>query len=257
MNHFRRLGRRFGEFRKCSAGFSLVELMITLVISAFLIGALVLTYVSGRTAAADAEQLARVQENIRIIAEYLVRDIRNSGYVDEVELLVGQDALMRSEFLEIDPTFSPPDMNGTGPVNALRVRYAGRGHCGEIFLNYVLVENAYWVDTEGVLRCTGRHVPGNFAPLVGQGWDDVGVLTNPNTVPLLSGIDSIGFGPLGQTGCVFRYDEANIGSSCTGVEINIGLVGPRGDIRELSLVSAFRNVILERMSNNIPAPAGS
>lgn len=231
-----------GVSRGRVAGFSLVELMITLVIAAFLISALILTFLSGRVAATDAEQLARMQENIRIISEYLVRDVRNAGYVDEVEILVGHDDLMRRSFAEIED------------ANTLRVRYAGRGHCGEQFDEFVLVENEYSVN-DGVLQCRGRHVPGTTSVPPGANWESV--LTGERTVQLLSGIDSVEFirlNPVDIANCDFDYSPANIESSCVGIQINVGLVGPRGDIRELSLVSAFRNIILDRLNNQVPAP---
>ena len=240
MKHFKFRHRMIGRFGGHSLGFSLVELMITLVIAAFLISALILTYVSGRTAATDAEQLARVQENVRIITEYIVRDIRNAGYVDEVEILFGQEGLMRSAFAEI------PN------ASTFRVRYAGRGHCADTFDTYVLVENEYTVNNR-VLRCRGRHVPGADSVAPDDGWEDV--LTNEGNVQLLTGIDSIEFvrlNPEGVSNCLFDYSPENLANSCVGVQINVGLIGPRGDIRELSLVSAFRNIILERVNNQIP-----
>jgi hypothetical protein len=235
-------------------GFSLVELMITLVLAAFLISALILTFLSGRVAATDAGQLSRMQENVRIISEYLVRDIRNAGYIDEVETLFGQDDLMREEFAEIVGN------------NMLRVRYAGRGHCGEQFNQFVLVENEYFVN-DGILFCRGRHVPGATIITTGATWDSVLVSPSPDPGPveLISGISAVRFSrlnPVGQTNCQFNYSlspdpgtgNVPLVTSCIGVQVDVDLVGVRGDIRRLSLVSGFRNVILERVANGVPAP---
>ena len=234
-----------GPLKRVS-GFSLVELMITLVLSAILIGALIVAFLSGRVAAADAEQLSRMQENVRIISEYLVRDIRNAGYIDEVEVLVGQDDFMRTEFAAIEGG------------NRLRVRYAGRGHCGEQFNELVLVENEYFVRSingVGVLFCRGRHVPANVDVGSAASWD--AVLSNPNEVELISGINAIRFSRLNPgmgTNCQFNYSlspDSNgvvpLSTSCIGVQMDVDFVGVRGDIRRLSLAAAFRNVILERV----------
>ena len=227
--------------RREVSGFSLIELLITLVISVFLIGALILSFVSGRAAAEDAARLARMQENVRIISEYLVRDIRNAGYIDEVETLVGQDRLMRGDFAEI--------LNG----DRLIIRYAGRGHCGEQFDQFVLVQNEYFVDGE-ILMCKGQHLDGS-AEIGDSNWD--ALLIASETVDLISGVQAIRFTPI-DDGCSFNYDfdplfPELLANSCLGVQIDIDLLGVRGDVRVLSLVAAFRNVIIERMNRGIPA----
>ena len=239
-----------------ASGFSLVELMITLVLATFLISALILTFLSGRVAATDAEQLGRMQENVRILSEYLVRDIRNAGYVDEVETLFGQDELMREQFAEIVGN------------NTLRVRYAGRGHCSEQFNEFVLVQNEYFVNN-GTLFCRGRHVPGGTTIPIGATWASVLVdpidpitLIDRGPVELLSGVSAIQFtrlGPAEETTCQFNFLLADLidptvvplETSCIGVQIDVDLEGVRGDTRRLTLVSGFRNVILERLANGI------
>lgn len=228
--------------RREASGFSLIELLITLVISAFVIGALILSFLSGRAAAEDAAQLARMQENVRIISEYLVRDIRNAGYIDEVETLVGQDILMRRNFAAVSD-------NGDNLI----VRYAGRGHCGEQFDKFVLVQNEYFVEGN-VLKCQGKHLDGLTALGPTPDWDTL--LTADKTVDLISGVQGIQFTPVDE-GCSFNYDfdpddPQALANSCLGIQIKVSLVGVRGDLRVLSLVAAFRNVIIERMNREIP-----
>ncbi len=237
--------------RKHAAGFSLVELMITLVLATLLISALILTYLSGRVSAGDAELLSRAQENVRIVSEYLVRDIRNAGYTDEVETTIGQDALLRRSFGSID--------NG----DTLRIRYVGRGHCGANFQDFVLVENEYFVvvnsDGVGFLRCRGRHVPKDASIGTGTTWDGLDlngdpVLQEENVVDLVSGVASIAFSEISQNNdpCDWDYSPEGIESACLGVEIQLGLTGVSGDVRTVTLQAAFRNVILERIKNNVP-----
>ncbi len=238
--------------RKHATGFSLVELMITLVLATLLISALILTYLSGRVAAGDAELLSRAQENVRIVSEYLVRDIRNAGYTDEVETTIGQDALLRRSFGAIE--------NG----DKLRIRYVGRGHCGANFEDFVLVENEYFVEIRegvGFLRCRGRHVLRTASIDTDTTWDGddlngVKVLQEERVVDLVSGVASIEFSEISQNtnSCGWDYSPTGIQSACLGVEIELGLTGVSGDVRTVTLQAAFRNVILERINNNIAAP---
>ena len=236
--------------RQHTSGFSLIELMITLVLATLLISALILSYLSGRAAAADAEALARVQENVRVVSEYLVRDIRNAGFTDEVAITFGQNNLVRRSFAAIE--------NGG---DRLRIRYLGRGHCGENFNEFVLVENEYFVekdgDAPGVLKCRGRHASGSS---VGPdtAWDHVGVLDEGRVVELIYGIDSIKFSALGPNSgsCNWDYSSTTaMESACLGVEIRLGLVGVRGEVRDVNLQATFRNVILALINNGITQPS--
>lgn len=65
---------------KTAQGFSLVELMISMVLSLFLIGGVVLVYSSGRASIINAEELSRAQENLRFVSEFLIRDLRMAGF---------------------------------------------------------------------------------------------------------------------------------------------------------------------------------
>lgn len=61
-------------------GFSLVELMVALTISAIILIALVTIFMGNRSTYQLDEGLARLQENARFALEYLTRDIRMAGY---------------------------------------------------------------------------------------------------------------------------------------------------------------------------------
>ncbi|WP_435100667.1 PilW family protein [Arhodomonas sp. AD133] len=65
--------------RKHSAGFSLVELMIAMVIGLVLIAGIVQVFVASRSTYAVADGLARLQENGRFAIGFLTRDLRVSG----------------------------------------------------------------------------------------------------------------------------------------------------------------------------------
>jgi prepilin-type N-terminal cleavage/methylation domain-containing protein len=61
-------------------GFTLVELLITLVLSVLLIGGAALLFISGRVAIIDTERLSRAQENLRFLGNFVMQDLRMTGY---------------------------------------------------------------------------------------------------------------------------------------------------------------------------------
>lgn len=62
-------------------GMTLVEIMIALALSAFLILGLVQVFVAGKAAYMSSEGLSRVQESARFATDYLQRDIRMAGHM--------------------------------------------------------------------------------------------------------------------------------------------------------------------------------
>jgi type IV pilus assembly protein PilW len=68
-----------GQPRKMS-GFTLVELMVTLVISMAILAALSQAFVSGNTAYSVQDRLGELQENGRYALYFMQRDIRMAGY---------------------------------------------------------------------------------------------------------------------------------------------------------------------------------
>jgi prepilin-type N-terminal cleavage/methylation domain-containing protein len=131
-------------------GFTLIELMVAMALSLFLVGGVVLMYASSKAAYLDSNQLSRLQENIRFASDYMVRDIRNAGFRDQLTLIIAEQEAIESKVAEII------DTDDDGIAEQLIVRYAGRGHCGETFDDYRVVENRYFFDAaSGELRCEG------------------------------------------------------------------------------------------------------
>jgi len=62
------------------AGISLVEILIALVISLFLLSGIVQVYLANKTTYRFTEALARVQENGRFATEFMVQDLRLAGF---------------------------------------------------------------------------------------------------------------------------------------------------------------------------------
>lgn len=72
--------RRAPVFQRTSAGLSLVELMIAMVIGLVLLLGLMQVFAASRTASRLSEGLARVQENGRFAMDFLQRDLRMAGH---------------------------------------------------------------------------------------------------------------------------------------------------------------------------------
>ena len=80
-----------GPARTVPRGFTLVELMIALVLTIFLIGGVMAVYESGKVGFIDSTRLSRVQESLRFASDYVLRDIRNAGFRDETILRYGHE----------------------------------------------------------------------------------------------------------------------------------------------------------------------
>ena len=225
-------------------GFSLVELMIALTLSTFLLGALIVTYVSGRAASADAENLSRLQENMRFVSDHLLRDIRNAGFRDQLTLTFQQYEEIGRSYAEIDT-----EIDTEIDRNELTIRYAGRSHCAqarEAFdpdnpqVELTVVENTYFVvavNGRKRLRCAGR----------ARGLS--------NTTDLVDGVAGVAFefirpdeaNPAISTEC--NFDTASdLEHACMGVRITLTFEGLAPvDERTAVLSASFRNVLLDRI----------
>ena len=245
-----------GDSKSRNRGFSLIELMVALLLGVFLIGAVVFTYLTSRSAASDAEQLSRMQENVRFAVEYLIRDLRNAGFADDLDSTVWAWSFVRGAFATIET-----DGNGR---QTLVVRYLGRGHCTQAFNQFEVVQNAYSVDpVTRQLVCRGQHAsaPTNEGDPVS--FDDGG------TVSLLPGVRAIQFNPIcpagvDQADCQCQHDasDESVSRSCIGMRVQLDLEGLRAgaefDTRSIAFQAAFRNVVLERIKRDIhaaPPPA--
>lgn len=222
-------GQRSGKCR----GFSLVELMVALALSTFLLGGLILTYTSGRAAAADAENLSRLQENMRFLSDHLLREVRNAGFRDQGSLLLSQSNDIAGEYAQ---------SNEEG--DRLVIQYAGRSHCaerrdafGSLTDELRVIRNEYFVDDDNRLVCEGSA--------------DGGTVAGP--VPLVAGVAGVEFAFIRPSGvaadpsCTYLTDS-HLLSACTGVEITITFDGMGlGEQRQAVIRSSFRNVLLERI----------
>jgi type IV pilus assembly protein PilW len=70
----------FSLIRKTSNGFTLVELMVTMAISGFIVAAIYSAYISQQRTYLAQEQVAEMQQNIRAAIDMMAREIRMAGY---------------------------------------------------------------------------------------------------------------------------------------------------------------------------------
>ena len=224
------------------AGFTLVELMIELVMSAFLVAGIMVVHLSGRSTFIDATQMSRIQENVRFASDYMIRDIRNAGFRDETFLRTGHELQIRQNYADV-----------LNSGNTLRIRYAGRGHCTEAFDEFRLVENEYGFDAQtGTLTCRGRTVPRDDpgeVQITDQDFSD--------PVALFGGLTGIAFQkicPDGTTTCDCDLVD-NFDNACIGVHVGLQFQGMREldgtgifEDRSIELSAAFRNIVLDRMN---------
>lgn len=224
---------------KGQSGLTLIELMIAVLLTFFLLGAVLLIHISGRATFIESEQMSRIQENVRFASDYMIRDIRNAGFRDEATLRFGHEQQIKEAYASILEDGA-----------ALRVRYAGRGHCSEAFDEFRLVENEYALDTDsGELTCRGRALPGaesGEALIEDEDFSD--------SVGLVSGLTGLAFQmicPDGGSACACNIED-DPDNACIGVRVAIQFQGMRaldgtGDIedRSIELTAAFRNIILD------------
>lgn len=230
-------------------GFTLVELMVALALSTFLIGALIVTYISGRAASLEAEQLSRTQENLRFASDFIVRDLRNAGFRDEGNLPIALASEIGSCFAKygVNARTGANRVNGScvsnGDNSRLTIRYAGLGACGLAFQpsnELKMIENTYFVDN-GRLVCSGTEVEFD---------SDDNIVAPTNTVVLASGLESVQFsflfpdGVASSTVCNFLTND-DLATACIGVEIEMTFEGQPQ--RSATLTAAFRNVALDRL----------
>ena len=66
--------------KRYQTGMTLIEIMIALLIGAFLLGGVLQIFINSKQTYRMQENLSRLQENGRFAMEFLARDIRMAGY---------------------------------------------------------------------------------------------------------------------------------------------------------------------------------
>jgi prepilin-type N-terminal cleavage/methylation domain-containing protein len=218
------------RLRAGARGFTLVELMVAMVLSLFLIGALVVSFGSARQAAQETERLSRLQENIRFASDYLIRDVRNAGFRDVLPRLFTQDELIVGAFAQYG------ESGGVFNPSELIVRYAGRGSCGQDATSgeILVIVNRYFLDGDD-LRCEGLELG-----------EDMNPVRTPRQVTLAAGVSGLNFQFLREDFSnhptnVCDYSQAALATTCAGVRITLEFDDDPN--RQMELIAAFRNPI--------------
>lgn len=216
------------------SGFTLVELMIALLLGVFLLGGVTLTYLAGRAAYQEGQELSRIQENLRFASDFLVRDIRLAGFRDDLALTIAEQNAIRDKIAKIES-------------GKLVIRYAGRHHCAEsradVTAAFSVIENRYYVENEE-LKCEGQRV---VVEPTETGWTETMVPSPP--IALTRGVSGLSFMLLDKDGKEQSNSDLSIcsfGNGCLGVKVNLKFEAFDAD-RSVDLQVAFRNNVLDRI----------
>lgn len=100
-------------------GLTLIEIMVALLIGAFLLAGVIQIFIVNKQTYRVQENLSRMQENGRFAMDYLSRYIRLAGYVANEPLVEFQDETGSDKTDIIRRTFSPPSGPASGPTSGL------------------------------------------------------------------------------------------------------------------------------------------
>lgn len=104
-----------------NAGFSLVELMVTLVILAVVLAAIMLVLIGSSRSKAQTEALLETQQSARTIIEFISRDVRSAGYGADEDASPPQPAFAYVDSTELilyaNLQGGPPTWGDSKPVS--------------------------------------------------------------------------------------------------------------------------------------------
>jgi type IV pilus assembly protein PilW len=115
--------------KTCQTGLTLIEIMIALLIGAFLLGGVLQIFITSKQTYRMQENLSRLQENGRFAMEFLSKDIRMAGYWDCMKPsspnnkdIMGTEApdtiILRGAFVR---SHAPADDCGTAVIEAATI----------------------------------------------------------------------------------------------------------------------------------------
>ena len=127
-------------------GMTLIEIMVALVISLFLLTGLLQMFIATRQSSRIQENLSRVQENGRFGIEYINRVVRQAGYRSRTTILNGEAFKQKFNVDRIEGT----NNDGTNNSDKITVRFEGENTGqGEVrnCLNQLISSPAISIDT--------------------------------------------------------------------------------------------------------------
>lgn len=127
-------------------GMTLIEIMVALVISLFLLAGLLQMFIATRQSSRIQENLSRIQENGRFGIEYINRVVRQAGYRSRTTILNGEDFKKKFNIDRIEGT----NNDGINNTDKVIVRFEGENTSqGEVknCLNQTITSPVISIDT--------------------------------------------------------------------------------------------------------------
>ncbi|MBI5753099.1 MAG: PilW family protein [Hydrogenophilales bacterium] len=123
-------------------GFTIIELMVAITISALILGVLTQVYAGAKSSYRVSEALSRMQENGRYAMDYLARDIRLAGYTGCVSggTTVNNMANPISGWSPLNTATSPITLQGIEGYEASAVTYSAISGSAVIKTDAVLIQ---------------------------------------------------------------------------------------------------------------------
>lgn len=177
-----------------SAGFSLVELLVSMFIGLLILGGVVQVVVGSKKSFMDQEEMAFIQENVRYALDVLARDIRASGYTGCAD---ASSASVASSLKNMTNPFTSMvgirGYEGSPNTDSFPSEFKGdsKAESDAILLSYADVDNALAVDkhnaTAAAFHVFGQHnfKPGSTMIVVEGNCRNIGIfeVTGPTSVP--------------------------------------------------------------------------
>ena len=108
------------SIRSRQQGLTLIEIMVALLIGAFLLAGVIQIFIVNKQTYRVQENLSRMQENGRFAMDYLSRYIRLAGYVANDPLVNNKELTGSDQTCEIlQRIFSPPTGPASGPTSGI------------------------------------------------------------------------------------------------------------------------------------------
>lgn len=136
-------------------GFSLVEMMISLVLGLMVLGAVTALYLGSSQSTQFQTSIQRMEENGRIAIDLLSRNLRMAGYDDPLNAFPVDQPLIQGTTGASGALLALPDLKTA--ADTVGVRYEGgnqiRDCLGAPVLEGAYVTNLYGISTDGNLVC--------------------------------------------------------------------------------------------------------
>jgi type IV pilus assembly protein PilW len=222
-------------------GFTLVELMVAIVVSIFLVGGLLMMVQSTRNAFGNQNLLGQLQDNERLAMTFLTHVVESTGYFPDPVNNTG--ALL----MPANVTFVAPGQAVVGtfaaaaPGDSISIRFAAAAGDTNLFNCLGLTNtaaatdtftNTFSVNAQKQLQCTATSQLGTFAP---------------STVPLVTGVENL-------TILYGIKRSPNDTGSCADTYLNASqmLVADWSNVCSVSVTITFTNPIPPQNPPTIP-----